>query len=628
MDLRHLRYFVSVAEQRSVSRAALRLHVAQPALSRQVRALEKELGAALLKRIPKGVELTPLGESFLAGAQAALAQTQAAVERALRAALQSQGRLVIGMGRPTLLIGWVQHAWAALCRQFPDADLQQREVEGGPTQWRQLRAGEIDLAIGLQPPGQEPGVQSEPLLDATLECALLPAAHPLAARTSLQPADLARLPLLMPQPQMHPELFEKAQTALRLFTVMPPLVFQYTGPHALWMAVGAGHGWSLAPRAFMDVPPEGTVAVPVEGLRVPLSTSVIWRSDEIRPLVHRVVAALRAIRDGVALQPRGGGGAAEGSHAASPGRPPKPLRGIELRQLRALVAVVEEKSFGRASERLGITQPALSRQVKDLEREVGAALLERLPRGARATAAGESLARDATELLAALDNLAARTKRARRLGLRRCNLGAVDLAQLHPVVQELLRVCGTRHPDIEIVVQELPAQDQGRALLEGRIDLGLGHLDTPGPGPHIARRPLSRYAFDSALLPPAHPLAGRPMLRSEELAAIPFLFVSPEADALLYDQVMGAFARLGFRPGTILTYGSLQTTRALAAQGKGWALGVGRQRRGPPPAGRLVAVPIAGLTIPWGLELLWRHNETSPTVLAIVEAAGPYQLSQ
>src|SRR3954468_3297552 len=82
MELRHLRYFVSVAELGSVSRAAEKLFIAQPALSLQVRQLEEEIGARLLERLPRGVRLTPAGESFLQDARAILARSQQAAVRA------------------------------------------------------------------------------------------------------------------------------------------------------------------------------------------------------------------------------------------------------------------------------------------------------------------------------------------------------------------------------------------------------------------------------------------------------------------------------------------------------------------------------------------------------------------
>jgi len=103
MELRHLRYFIAVAEESSLGRAAHRLHVSQPALSQQISGLEDELGLKLFKRSSRGVELTEAGRAFLTGGRRVLLAAQEAAERAKEAATGERGRLVIGsLGASTI----------------------------------------------------------------------------------------------------------------------------------------------------------------------------------------------------------------------------------------------------------------------------------------------------------------------------------------------------------------------------------------------------------------------------------------------------------------------------------------------------------------------------------------------
>lgn len=618
MDLRHLRYFVTVAEAQSVSRAATQLHVAQPALSRQLRDLEEELGFDLLARHASGVTLTPAGQALQAGSRRLLSQAGTAVERARRAATGLHGRVEIGVGRIPNSQELMHQAWTTIRAELPDLVVHVREIEAGPPQWRLLDSEELDLAIGVLPPSAAADFAWEPLFEAPLECALLPLSHPLAERESLKPADLAKLPLLWVTRDTHPDLHAAVTMAMPELGVSSSFVDDYAGMHAVWIAVAAGRGWTLAPRLMMRLAPDGTVAIPLQGLQIPQTMAFIWRSDRATAALQRVLQVLRSIRDHVDAPVKELPTSVEGGSAIP--------RGLELRHLRALVAVAEDRSVGRAAERLAITQPALSRQLRDLEREVGTALLERLPRGVRPTAAGESLAADAAQILALLDGLVADAKRAHRLGRRRCVLAAVETALSNPVVQEVLRVSAERHPDIQITVEEVAALPQVGALLDGKIDLGLAYLGAaPEYEGRVARLRISEYRFDAALLHREHPLATRSQLRARDLAELPFLLVSRTAEPFFHNRVMSEMERSGARLGTIIAADSMQTTRALASQGKGWTLAVRRQRPRagqPGGGGALVTVPLEDVSVPWGLELLWRWDEASPTILAILETAG------
>jgi DNA-binding transcriptional LysR family regulator len=179
-------------------------------------------------------------------------------------------------------------------------------------------------------------------------------------------------------------------------------------------------------------------------------------------------------------------------------------------------------------------------------------------------------------------------------------------------MREVLRRCATQHPDIDIVIDELPTPDQFAALLDGRIDLGVGHLHASVPD-GIERMCIASYVFDSALVGTAHPLATRDILRVDDLIDIPFLFLARSAEPHFHDAVLSA---LPVRPRTIRTFDSLHTARVMALQGHGWTLGVRRHYTG------LVAVPIEMLAIPSGLELLFRREEQHATVKTVIDLAA------
>jgi DNA-binding transcriptional LysR family regulator len=187
MELRHLRYFRAVAEELHFGRAAERLHIAQPPLSQQIRALEHDLGVDLLVRTTRKVELTAAGAAYLRRAVAILDAVDEAGEQARRIAEGTEGQLAIGcVGSATysLLPALVRSLREAL----PNVDVSVRGEMLAPAQLSALAAGEIDLAL-LRPPVARSGlvvetVRRDPLLVA------LPAGHALAARREVSVGDL------------------------------------------------------------------------------------------------------------------------------------------------------------------------------------------------------------------------------------------------------------------------------------------------------------------------------------------------------------------------------------------------------------------------------------------------------
>jgi LysR family transcriptional regulator, hca operon transcriptional activator len=188
MELRHLRYFVAVAEEGSLTNAAeRRLHTAQPSLSRQIRDLELEVGVKLLDRGARGIELTAAGRTFLDHARLALLQVEAAGEAARRAARPEKAAFVIGFLAGQELV-WLPEALRILREEQPDLEItlasqSSPELAGG------LMRGKIDVAF-LRREKDAPGITFKPLAKEPL-VAVLPAEHRLAKAKDVALRDLA-----------------------------------------------------------------------------------------------------------------------------------------------------------------------------------------------------------------------------------------------------------------------------------------------------------------------------------------------------------------------------------------------------------------------------------------------------
>ena len=189
MELRHLRYFIAVAEEGSLTvAAARRLHTAQPSLSRQIRDLEYEVGAQLLVRSARGVELTQSGRAFLDHAQLALMQVEAAVEAARRAAQPAKPTLALGFltGQE---IDWLPQAMRLLRDELPNIEVTVSS-QYSPDLAQGLLRGRLDLAF-MRPEAQMPDLEYRVVVKEKLIVAL-PSDHRLASRDVIAVQDIAR----------------------------------------------------------------------------------------------------------------------------------------------------------------------------------------------------------------------------------------------------------------------------------------------------------------------------------------------------------------------------------------------------------------------------------------------------
>jgi DNA-binding transcriptional LysR family regulator len=623
VELRHLRYFVAVAEEATFVAAARRLGVAQPALTRKIHALERELEVELLERTPKGTHLTPAGDVIKASASHLLREVDAAVERARGSGLGVVGRCVICAGVRALGSGLVGRIVERVHSRYPDIEL--GIIEGALD--RQLQAllhHDADIGIGIPAPAGYPGLLSETVGYDVFDSAVISERHPLSHRPQLRLADLAGETFIGYRSDAAGEFTRatRAEFARQHFT--PAAIREYDDVFSVSTAVEAGQGWTLLHRDGASLLVRGVRLVPLSDFRMPLPHAITRRADERRPVVFNVMDVMRAVMQ----EERA---AQDGREPAQPPTPPPPAAlaartsavapssTIELRHLRYFCAVVDAGSFGRAAEQLGLTQPALSRQVADLERLVAVPLLERAARGVTATPAGESFVHSARRILEEVDGLPAEAQRARRGAIARCVVGSLPTTLARQMVRTLLRDCAIEKPELQLLLEEVATPEQPEALRAGRIDLGICH---PSPLSVVEERGIDRsqLAVDTmncALVASSTPLATRSSLALHELENVPFLFAERSFQPELYDMIYGQFERLGFRPRVDDTYDGLRTVWQLVARGHGWAMGFASQWDDPPPG--TAAVPIDELSIPWGLDLLLREDESRSVILEIAE---------
>lgn len=602
-----------------MSHAAAELRVAQPALSRQIRDLEHELGVTLLERHAKGVTPTLAGEALARGAAQTLADLTWALERAEATAAGRRGRVVVGAMRFAIARGYLGRLEEILRREHPEItfvlqELDYREVLD------ELASGEIDVAVTLYD-GRRAALAATQLWIETIDHAILPSRHALATRPRISVPELGELPLVQAHFSGPPELMKGFMADVRSAGLQSPLLVLDTGLHGAQVAVSVGRGWTPVSRSHATSPPEGTTAIPVDGLDLQTPVWAVWRANERRPVIRTVLEAAfelaRKDPDGC-VEPEPRSLPPVRKRAARHRQPGTVPTALEIRHLRALLSVAATQTIGRAAEQLGVTQPALSRQLKELEHAIGLSLLDRSARGVMLTAAGSALAGDCPALLLSIERLVQETTRSRRGMEGRCVIGAVATVVTSEILAAALNECAARHPHVHVTIEEMPSPLQIDALRRGEIDLGLAHA-------YIELEDCDGYRIDRivddrvqlALIGASHPLARHDVIQPAELADVPFLFMKRSFHPMLHDRVMSALANIGLTPRIDGTHDGLHTVWSLAGQGKGWCLGFLSQRERPPLG--TVGVPIAGLDLPWGIDVLSREREVNPAVRVVKE---------
>ena len=257
MELRHLRHFVAVAEELHFGRAAERLHVAQPAVSAQIRRLEKELGVRLLVRSSRKVGLTEAGRAFLEEARASLDHSERAARKARQAASAEAGRLRVGLVGCTAR-GVLARVVGPFRGRFPEASLALRGMNTAP-QIEALRAGHLDVGFVRLPSDYVAGdlevevVWEEPLV------AVLPADHPLAALRRVGLGELSGEPFVIADRTQEPGWDRQLRDARERSGFAPAVVAETAELSVALGLVGVGAGVTLLPASARGLKAAGVV---------------------------------------------------------------------------------------------------------------------------------------------------------------------------------------------------------------------------------------------------------------------------------------------------------------------------------------------------------------------------------
>lgn len=275
MELKNLRNFLFLAEELHFRRAAERLHISQPPLSRQIQDLERELGAALFVRgRRREVRLTPAGEALRDQATDLLDRLDRGVEAVRQIGRGIRGKLTIGMASAMAygpVPGWLK----AFRDRFTDVDIDLREL---PTsaQENALRCGDLDLGF-TYPPLVSGGLRSRTVATETIVVAL-PAGHPFPRRGPFPPALLVNQPIVCFPRSASPGLYDLLHGRLPAGST-PRIVQHATELQTVIGFVAAGMGVALVPSTLVNLRRPGVVYRPLAGDLPVISTLAVWRSD-------------------------------------------------------------------------------------------------------------------------------------------------------------------------------------------------------------------------------------------------------------------------------------------------------------------------------------------------------------
>jgi DNA-binding transcriptional LysR family regulator len=293
MELRHLRYFATLAEELNFGRAAMRLHISQPPLTRQIQQMEEELGAQLFTRSTRGVALTPAGKVLLEDARRILGLVQGAKERAGKAGRGQIGRLDVGIFGSAIL----NHI-PRMVLQFRDQHPEVQIALHGQTKAEQIQAlREKRLTIGFnRRVSVESDIAVEPVLSEPLFVALHDK-HPLARLKAIRIEDIGNAPMILYPSNTRPGFADDVMDLFRKAAIQPTVVQEVTDVVTAVALVACGFGLCITPQAASSLNLPGVVFRPVKANPTPTIDLVcLYRRNDESPILAAFLEIVRSFR--------------------------------------------------------------------------------------------------------------------------------------------------------------------------------------------------------------------------------------------------------------------------------------------------------------------------------------------
>ena len=291
MELRHFRYFVAVAEEENVSRAALKLHVSQPGISRQIQDLEDEIGFQLFERSAKSLKLTAAGKVFLAEAKSVLQHADDAVKKARAVSGGAGGEINVGYA-PSLTVQILPQALRTFQEKFPGVrvalhDLSTEEMLA------QLGEKKLQVAFTVRPSAKLlRGLNFEELARYAMCVAVAPK-HPLAKSKFVSLEQISREPLIAYSRKDYPEYHEMLEKLFAPIGRKPRIVGEHDGVSSIVAAVAAGRGFALVPSCVASMVGPRLKLLSIKPALPAVPVVAIWRKESETEMVRHFIAAAR-----------------------------------------------------------------------------------------------------------------------------------------------------------------------------------------------------------------------------------------------------------------------------------------------------------------------------------------------